>query len=202
MYVNMKYIKQNDIYSPWELESLKHSGMVSASKCFKEKVKLTFYLSSSPPNVTQGQQELRFSHCLFFFILLCLFVCVCLFFTMPWYNAIMKKKYAVWFLDGTKCKIHYIHLWFNSKLEKIHVKTLGNNRPTVGPILLRNLEVTLLESTGFPRLGKWKEVGMEVWTWEMGVGAWEMGVGADGASQQSEFHFSRLQEHPKTVTHF
>ena len=36
---------------------------------------------------------------------------------------------------------------------------------------------------------------MEVWTWEMGVGA-------DGASQQSEFHFSRLQEHPKTVTHF
>ena len=70
---------------------------------------------------------------------------------------------------------------------------LGCSTPVPHPT--KNLEVTLLESTGFPRLGRWKEVRMGVWTWEMGVGA-------DGASQQSEFHFSRLQEHPKTVTHF
>ena len=127
----MKYIKQNDIYSPWELESLKHSGMVSASKCFKEKVKLTFYLSSSPPPMSPKGSKTWDFHiaCIFYFAL---FICLCLFFTMPWYNVIMIKKYAKWFLDGIKCKIHYIHLWFNSKLETIQVKNFGINRPILG----------------------------------------------------------------------
>ena len=42
----------------------------------------------------------------------------------------------------------------------------------------KNLEVTLLESTGFPRLGKWKEVG----TGGVDVGDGGVDVGDGGVS--------------------